>query len=31
VNNNVQTNYTHDKANNRKAVVMTGSANTPPP
>ncbi len=31
VNNNVQTNYTHDKANNRKTVVVTGSGNTPPP
>lgn len=27
VNNNVQTNYTHDKANNRKIVVVTGSPN----
>lgn len=31
VNNNVQTNYTHDKANNRKTVVVTGSPNVPPP
>jgi hypothetical protein len=31
VNNNVQTIYTHDKANNRKTVVVTGSANIPPP
>lgn len=31
VNSNVQTNYTHDKANNRKTVVITGSANAPPP
>jgi RHS Repeat len=31
VNNNVQTNYTHDKANNRKTVVTTGSANAPSP
>ena len=31
VNNNVQTTYTHDKANNRKAVTTTGSGNTPPP
>ncbi len=31
VNNNIQTNYTHDKANNRKTVVVTGSANAPPP
>ena len=31
VNNNVKTNYTHDKANNRKIVVTTGSTNAPPP
>jgi YD repeat-containing protein len=31
VNNNVQTNYTHDKANNRKTVVVTGSGNATPP
>jgi YD repeat-containing protein len=31
VNNNVQSQYTHDKANNRKNVTVTGSANTPPP
>jgi YD repeat-containing protein len=31
VNNNVQTNYTHDKANNRKTVVVTGSGNPTPP
>jgi RHS Repeat len=31
VNNNVQTNYTHDKANNRKTVTTTGSPNAPPP
>lgn len=31
VNNNVQTTYTHDKANNRKNTTTTGSANTPPP
>lgn len=31
VNNNVQTNYTHDKANNRKTVVVTGSSNGPLP
>jgi hypothetical protein len=31
VNNNVQTNYTHDKANNRKTVTTTGSSNAPPP
>jgi hypothetical protein len=30
VNNNVQTNYTHDKANNRKTVTTTGSSNSPP-
>jgi YD repeat-containing protein len=30
VNNNVQTNYTHDKANNRKTVTTTGSPNAPP-
>lgn len=30
VNNNVQTNYTHDKANNRKTVVVTGSGNSTP-
>jgi YD repeat-containing protein len=29
VNNNVQTVYTHDKANNRKTVVVTGSSNPP--
>jgi RHS Repeat len=29
VNNNVQTVYTHDKANNRKTVVVTGSPNPP--
>ena len=28
-NNNVQTNYTHDKANNRKTVTTTGSTNPP--
>jgi YD repeat-containing protein len=27
----VQTNYTHDKANNRKNVTTTGSPNAPPP
>mgnify|MGYP001316360395 CR=1 FL=1 len=26
VNNNVQANYTYDKANNRKTVVVTGSS-----
>jgi hypothetical protein len=31
VNNNVTTTYTHDKANNRKAVVVTGSGNVTPP
>lgn len=31
VNNNVKVNYTHDKANNRKTVVTTGSPNSPPP
>jgi YD repeat-containing protein len=31
VNNNVTTDYTHDKANNRKAIVTTNSPNTPPP
>jgi hypothetical protein len=30
VNNNVQTTYTHDKANNRKTVVVTGSTSPPP-
>jgi hypothetical protein len=31
VNNGVTTTYTHDKANNRKTVVVTGSPNPPPP
>lgn len=31
VNNGVKTEYTHDKANNRKTVKTTGSANTPQP
>ena len=32
VNNNVQTTYTHDKADNRKNTTTTGSPNaTPPP
>lgn len=31
VNNNVQTSYGHDKANNRKIVTTTGSPNPPPP
>lgn len=30
VNDNVQTQYTYDKANNRKTVVTTGSSNPPP-
>lgn len=30
VNNNVQVVYTHDKANNRKTVVVTGSTNSSP-
>jgi hypothetical protein len=31
VNNNVQTQYTHDKVDNRKRVVVTGSTNPTPP
>jgi hypothetical protein len=31
VNNNVQTTYTHDKADNRKNTTTTGSTNSPPP
>ncbi|NJO13479.1 MAG: hypothetical protein HC872_08450 [Gammaproteobacteria bacterium] len=31
VNDNVQTQYTYDKANNRKTVVTTGSSNPVPP
>jgi YD repeat-containing protein len=31
VNNNIQAQYTHDKANNRKNVTVTGSPNLPPP
>ena len=31
VNNNVTTEYTHDKANNRKTKVTTNSPNPPPP
>jgi hypothetical protein len=31
VNNNVNTTYQHDKADNRKNVTTTGSANAPPP
>jgi YD repeat-containing protein len=30
VNNNVTTTYTHDKANNRKTVVVTGSGYATP-
>jgi hypothetical protein len=30
VNNNVSTNYTLDKADNRTNVTVTGSANPPP-
>ena len=31
VNNGVNTSYTHDKADNRTNVTVTGSPNTPPP
>ena len=31
VNNNVNTTYSHDKADNRKNVTTTGSPNAPPP
>ena len=31
VNNNVKAEYSHDKADNRTNVTVTGSANTPPP
>jgi hypothetical protein len=31
VNNNVATNYTFDKADNRTAKTTTGSPNPPPP
>lgn len=31
VNNNVATNYSYDKANNRTVVTTTGSPNPPPP
>lgn len=31
VNNNVTTNYTYDKADNRTVKTTTGSANPPPP
>ena len=30
VNNNVNTTYSHDKADNRKNVTTTGSPNAPP-
>ena len=30
VNNNVNTTYTHDKADNRKNTTTTGSPNAPP-
>ncbi|HEY5721954.1 MAG TPA: hypothetical protein VIT45_06500 [Allosphingosinicella sp.] len=30
VNNNVSTNYTLDKADNRTSVTVTGSSNPPP-
>ena len=30
VNNNVTTTYSHDKADNRKNVTITGSPNPPP-
>lgn len=30
VNNNVTTNYSHDKADNRTNVTVTGSPNPPP-
>ena len=30
VNNNVTTEYTHDKADNRTRLKTTGSANSPP-
>ena len=30
VNNNVTTNYSYDKADNRTNVTVTGSANPPP-
>lgn len=30
VNNGVQAQYSHDKANNRKTIVVTGSPNPPP-
>lgn len=31
VNNGVKSEYQHDKADNRKAVKVTGSPNPPPP
>jgi|GEM_PF-678317 len=31
VNNNVTANYSHDKADNRTNVTVTGSPNAPPP
>ena len=31
VNNNLQTTYTHDKADNRKNTTTTGSPNSTPP
>jgi phage gp36-like protein len=31
VNNGVTADYTHDKADNRKTLVVTGSPNPPPP
>lgn len=31
INNNVATNYSFDKADNRTAKTTTGSANPPPP
>ena len=31
VNNGVKAEYSHDKANNRTNVTVSGSANTPPP
>ena len=31
VNNNVKAEYTHDKADNRTNVTVTGSSNAPPP
>ncbi|MBV8685762.1 MAG: hypothetical protein JOZ90_13300 [Alphaproteobacteria bacterium] len=31
VNNNVVANYSHDKADNRTSVTVTGSPNPPPP